>query len=96
MTLKLGFEFKCLAHSHSSIMSIARPSDQIPRTRKELLYWLWYVAEISGFDIYKTGPKYEVRVSGVCYSTGIRNLGMTTKIWWFDFIRWVGTLKDGS
>lgn len=62
-----------------------------PRTRKELLQYLWD-REVYA-NVCKEGPQYILECNGVCYATHLRRIDSLSFEQWEKDARWVATTR---
>jgi len=70
--------------THWAAEQIERTGERYPKTRAELLFYLWYACNMSGFNIYKEGAEYTARIGPTLYATYLRTIDSLTFNQWRD------------
>lgn len=77
---------------------INRKPSQAPKSRKELLYWLWFACKgQSDVDVFKAGPYYVVKIQNfLCGSKSCRIDMKSFEEWLYEItcMRWAVGLLD--
>jgi hypothetical protein len=63
-------------------MSIRNPDTERPRTRRELLKYLWFDRDVTDCNIFKEGPYYAVQAGRVIGATHMRTIDSMTFSQW--------------
>ncbi len=61
-------------------------SNKSPKTRRELLNFLWENANTSDINVYKEGSRYACRIGKYVYATYIRNLSDRSLNDWLKYV----------
>lgn len=65
---------------------IAQEADRFPRTRRELVYYLWFALDLHHVNIFKEGPEYSCRIGRAVHATYLRTIDSLTFGQWADRI----------
>lgn len=76
-----------LAGTHWTPSEINKYKNKFPKTRKELLYYLWFGLGMNHVNIFKEGPEYAIRIGNKIHATYLRTIDSLTFGGWAERCR---------
>ena len=61
--------------------------EEYPKTRRELLFYLWYGEELTSFNIFKEGSFYAITAGKMIFATHLKCIDNWSFEYWADTIK---------